>query len=449
VADGLAIDVHEVLAWAQVYLHAGRAALASRTSAGDPVAGATTRCDAHVADRKGDDGPGRGSAGTEGGQGGGASPPVTFSAVAGPRADLDRVQREWQDIVGPDLAARTRPPELHPPPTPAADTDTAAFRIAEFRHDPGIGGELVLRVRRGLRERGLTDVIAEEGFYLQPAARPGGAGGLRNRPAGNKVGAGPAPRWETVWWQGDLRAYDAFQPTPVPVGALGAEPLRQLKGRPRIALIDSGDERAQQQHLGPGRGEPRDALGHGSSVGDLIRLAHQESNDGVEADLECYQVFYGGAEVARSVDIALAMSFAIAAGFTIVVLPLIATVSPEDRYGWDHHHSLMRATIDGTGRQTHHMPVFVCAGGNMRGITMRLPATLPGAVVVRATDWNKALAGYNSRTPQPPPCLVDALGGDTGRPLGYRGPIGAAGTPCFGTSFSTALVAGTLVARNR
>jgi hypothetical protein len=105
VADGLAIDVHDVLAWAQVYLHAGQAALASRTPAGDPVAGATTRCDAQVADRQGADDPGGGAAGTEGGQGGGVSPPVTFSAVAGPRADLDRVRQEWQDIVGPDLAA--------------------------------------------------------------------------------------------------------------------------------------------------------------------------------------------------------------------------------------------------------------------------------------------------------------------------------------------------------
>jgi hypothetical protein len=262
---------------------------------------------------------------------------------------------------------------------------------------------------------------------------------------GNNAGAG---RWETVWSQGDLREHEAFQPTPMPAGALGAEPLRQLKGLPRLALIDSGDERAREQHLWPA-GEPRDVLGHGSSVGDLIRLAHQTSHDGVEADLECYQVFHGGAEVARSVDVALAMSFAIAADFAIVVLPLIATVSAEDRYGWDHHHNLMRATIDGTARYMHHMPVFVCAGGNLPGIPMRRPATLPGAVVVRATDWNKGLAAYNARAPQPPPCLVDALGGDTDRPLGYRGPPGAAGTPCFGTSFSTALVAGTLVARNR
>lgn len=373
---------------------------------------------------------------------------MTFSAVAGPRANLDRVQQEWQDIVGTDLAARTQPPELLPPPPSVADTDTAAFRIGEFRHDPGIGGELVLRLRSGLRERGLTDVVAEEGFFLQPAARAGGAGGARGRSAKNKAGTVPAPRWETVWWQDDLRAHHAFQPTPVPVGAVGAELLKQPKDGLRLALIDSGDERARQQHMGPGPGEPRDALGHGSSVGDLIRLAYRESHDGVEADLECYRVFHADAQVARSVDVALAMSFAIAAGFTIVVLPLRASVPAEDRYGWDHHHSLMAAAILGTGRQTHHMPVFVCAGGNIAGRPMGEPATLPGAVVVRATDWNKALAPYNSRTPQPPPCLVDALGGTTGRPLGYCGPVGAARDACFGTSFSTALVAGTLVQRS-
>lgn len=232
-ADALAIDVHEVLAWAQVYLHAGRAALASRTPAGGPVTGSTTRCDAQVADKQGDDGPGGGSAGTEGGKGGSASPPVTFSVVAGPRADLDRVREAWQDIVGTELAARTQPPELLQAPPSVTNTDMAAFRIAEFRHDPGIGGQLVLRLRGGLRERGLTDVVAEEGFFLKPA---GTAGGAASASTENEAGTVPAPRWETVWWQDDLRAHQAFEPTPVPVGAVGAELLKQPNKLPRFAL---------------------------------------------------------------------------------------------------------------------------------------------------------------------------------------------------------------------
>jgi len=451
-ADALDSDVHQVLAWAQIYVNAGRVALRpgsqGKTPAIDSMADSATQGDPRVADRHCGDAPAGGSAGSEIGQGGDGSSPVTFSAVAGLRADLDRVQQEWQDIVGIEFAARTRVPELLAPPPSVEDTDPAAFRIAEFRHDPGVGGQLVLRVRGGMRERGLTDVIAEEGFFLQPAAGVGGAGDAQQAP-GKKASNAPAQRWETTWWEKDLRDHQAFLATPVPAGALGAELLKQVAGESNFALIDSGDERAQEQHMGPGLDEPRDAIGHGSSVGDLIRLAFRTSHNGMEAHLECYQVFHGGAKVARSVDVALAMSFAIAARFTIVVLPLIASVPAEDRYGWDHHHSLMRAAIDGTGRQTRHMPVFVCAGGNFTGRPMSEPATLPGAVVVRATDWNKTLASYNSLAPQPPPCLVDALGGDFGRPLGLCGPIGAAETGCYGTSFSTALVAGTLAARNR
>lgn len=392
--------------------------------------------------------PGGGSVGTENGQGGGGPSPVTFSAVAGALADLQRVQQEWQDIASADFAERTSPPQLLPPPPTVTDNDTAAFRIAEYRHDPGIGGALVLRVRDGLRERGLTNVVAEEGFFLQPAAKADAAGVAQHEAAAEKQGVAPAHRWETVWWENDLRAHQAFVPRPVPVGALGAELLKNLKGGLRLALIDSGDERALRQHMGPGPGEPRDPLGHGSSVGDLIRLAYRESHE-EEASLECYQVFHRGAEVARSIDVALAISYAIAAQFTIVTLPMIAAVPPEDRYGWDHLHSLMRAAIDGTGQQPQHMPVFVCAGGNIAGRRMSEPATLPGAVVVRATGWNNILATYNSRTPQPPPRLVDALGGDFDRPLGHLGPIGAANKRCYGTSYSTALVAATLVARNQ
>jgi hypothetical protein len=141
----------------------------------------------------------------------------------------------------------------------------------------------------------------------------------------------------------------------------------------------------------------------------------------------------------------MAMLFAMHARFTIVVLPLIATVSPADRPGWDELHNVMAAAVARTGGEIDTMPVFVCAGGNFVGNPMRLPATLPGAVVVRATDWSRELASYNSRAPVPPPCLVNALGGERDRPLGRRGAVGVAATECYGTSFSTALVAGTLV----
>lgn len=448
-ADALGVHVRDVLAWASAYLEAGRAVFRSETPAGNPFAGRTGRCDPGCADESDGDEVSGDATGPMAAYPGGGSPPVTFSAVAGTRADLGRVQQEWQDIVGTDLTARTQPPEFLPAPPGVADRLASAFRIAEYRHDPGAGGGLALRVRRGLRERGLVGVIVEEGFFLEPAAGAVGAGGATGKAAVRKAGVAAAPTWETVWWRDDLRAHEAFQPTPVPPGALGADLLRRNDGASRVALIDTGDERAGRQHLGPDPGERRDAIGHGTSVGDLIRLAYGESHDGAAADLECYRVFHGGAPVARSVDVALALSFAIAARFTIVVLPLFATVAPEDRYGWDHHHSLLAGAVEGTGRQTGHLPVFVCAGGNMTGVPMRLPATLPGAVVVRATDWSNMLTAYNSRTPLPPPCLVDVLGGDLLRPLGYRGPPGTPDKACFGTSFGAALVAGTLVARTQ
>lgn len=207
----------------------------------------------------------------------------------------------------------------------------------------------------------------------------------------------------------------------------------------KIAVVDTGDEGADRQtafeQFSIHDEDPVDAIGHGTSVGSLIRLAARGHK------VHSLRVLQSGERLVRSSMLLDALSEATGSGadFQVVCIPQRAEISTEERRRVLGLQRILHQQ-DNSGFPT---PVVVCAAGNGgRGQSMSFPALVPGVVVARALTWAGDIASYNCALPHGANlCIIGAFGGVETDPMGTRARIGKPVTPLFGSSYAASLIA--------
>ncbi|MFE4967565.1 S8/S53 family peptidase [Streptomyces sp. NPDC056660] len=362
------------------------------------------------------------------------APAADFSVFAGRLPTLQRALDLWPRLIeGPPLRLRSAP-VLMPFPQGMEAESAHAVRIAVVRHAPEDAVELVRRVRAAMQRWDVTGVVFEPGYFFTPVS-------FDPPTAGRRAGGG---QW-TIQWHRDHQA-DLFarQPVVLPSAALGARWVSGWNSTRRIALIDTGDESADdqmafQRNAFPGKEKPVDHNGHGTAMGSLIRAVAPH------VTLRSYRVFEPGTIRAESVNALCALNVAVnSREVQVICLPQRAEVSIDDMVV----EGALRMVLHQHQEQGQYTPVVVCAAGNQApDHLMSVPATLPGVVVCRGLDRQGLPAPYNCLPPaEVQPHYLDALGGLQEDPLGTLCRSGHKAAALYGSSCATAKIAATLAA---
>lgn len=165
-------------------------------------------------------------------------PPIDFTTVVAEGRDIAVLNAEWSTVVR-ELGYAIGPPSLMPFPKEAEGrtiSDPQALRVAVVRHPPGLGRAVATVVGKHLFRSAIAPFLAEPGFWLEPA--------------------GPAPKassedtvsWSIIWNADRIPLMKRF--------SSASSDLRQVartgvRGNlhPTILLIDTGYERADEQHV--------------------------------------------------------------------------------------------------------------------------------------------------------------------------------------------------------
>ena len=159
---------------------------------------------------------------------------------------------------------------------------------------------------------------------------------------------------------------------------------------------------------------PQDWHGHGTSLGDLIRLRAPK------AAVAALRVFEPGSPYSASPALLAALNWALhpIAGADVVCVAQRAEVS--DDHG--EHVAVILSILRRAVTDGFPLPVAVCAVGNSRRRRgrdlMALPATAPGVLAVRAVGWRGNPLDYNCQLPLGTVVdMVDAYGGEKRDPI--------------------------------
>jgi len=358
-------------------------------------------------------------------------PPVGFSTLVGPGPALAEVTARWSALLGqglPDVAV----PTIMALSESAAPYGSRALRVAVIHHPIGLGRALVNRLSTRLAQYGLADVTAEEGYYLETAA-------AAHRPP--PVGSGS---WSVRWHPEHIELLRRPPRIELSDRVFGAAALGHWVRPGPIGLIDSGDEGAVTQICcrddASDFEQPWDPIGHGTSVGSLLRLGAP----GVQ--VHSFRVMEMNEEQAASSSMLGAVNEATLkiGSLKVVCIPLRARIGRES---WGRYQQLRRI-VEHNATAGADLPVVVCAAGNIRGEQgklMSFPAVVPGFIVALGLDWSGKVANYNCAAPprvQLNPAY--AYGGMHNRPLGVRQRRGSPPVPLYGSSYASALVAAAL-----
>src|SRR6266542_2746754 len=319
-------------------------------------------------------------------------PPVDFSTLVGSLSEVESVIGRWDQLVDAITLRRMVPPRVLPLSRTAQEYADDILSVAVIVHPPGLGRRLVAGLRDQLPRFGLGGVVADMGYFLSPVATPAASPG----------DASTRQSWSVTWRPEHLD--DLLRPIPLslPPAVLGASSVPTWPRERKVALLDTGDEGATRQ-VGfeldhSGEENPSDSSGHGTSVGDLIRVAASHT--------------------------------------------MVDSISVEERY---QQHRVQRM-IDGYAGSGTRVPVLVCAAGKYcPNELIDYPATVPGVVVAMGLDWSGEIADYNCPPlPGTDPFVVGAYGGVEHDPLGTISRPGIANRTLYGSSYATALVAATV-----
>jgi hypothetical protein len=357
--------------------------------------------------------------------------PVAFSTLVARSEILERIVEQWGSISQSSGMPGVPVPNVLPLSAAAAPFAQGALRVAVLRHRPGLAPTVVAALRTQLERTGISDVLVEEGYFLEPAARRGTA----PRPA-------TGPPWSVQWRPERLSMLREPISVALPATVIGAAFIDGLANTRRIALIDTGDEGCAGQiccedyYFGPE--QANDQHGHGTTVGGLIRLAAPD------AKVDCYRVFRPPEEFAESGMLLNAVNHAtlMSGEYAVVAIPARAVIGKAHEGRRD---SIHRIISHNAGRGLP-MPVVVCAAGNHKDQPMSYPAVVPGVVVALGLDWAGDRADYNCREPAGAGVYtVGAYGGVRHDSLGTATRPGRKAVDCYGSSYATALVAASLL----
>ncbi len=358
--------------------------------------------------------------------------PVAFSTMVARGAVLERIVREWGPISEGSGLPGLAPPTIVPFSPAALPFARDALRVAVLRHRSGSAPTVVAALRAQLDRAGVPDVLVEEGYFLEPAARRGTAA------APPCIG----PPWSVRWRAEHMPELRQPVPVTLPDTVIGAAFIGALAGVRRVALIDTGDEGCAGQiccedhYFGPE--ERSDQHGHGTTVGSLIRLVASD------AEVDCYRVVRPTEELAESGMLLSAVNEAtLTSGrYAVVAIPQRAVIGKAHEGRRDSLHRI----IDHNAAHGLPMPVVVCAAGNLKGQPMSYPAVVPGVVVALGLNWAGERADYNCHAPPDVTVYtVGAYGGVRNDTLGSATRPGSKAFDCYGSSYATALVAASLL----
>jgi len=352
---------------------------------------------------------------------------IDFSSLVGPVNALERVIEEWAPLVGTRLRSVTSP-RILPLPPGAEEYGSHVLRVAAVRHEVNLGPALIRRLRAQLRLLQISDVVAELGYFLAPTAA--------------RDAFGAAESWSVSWEARHLDMLRRRFEVPLATDVLGAAFAGHWEFPRRIALIDTGDAGAAAQ-LGFDMEstkveQPGDHYGHGTAVGSLIRMTAPQ------AELHSYRVMRTGENLVESTVLLNAMTSATMTigEYHVVAIPQRATLSTRAR-GQD---DAMQRIVRQNAARGYPTPVIVCAAGNFGPHErMDYPAIVPGVVVAVGLDWSGRPASYNCRAPAGVSVhCVGAIGGIQKDPLGTMAGPNRSARALYGSSYATALVAGSL-----
>ena len=291
--------------------------------------------------------------------------------------------------------------------------------------------QLIRRVCRARNEAGRWPVACRRARGRGGDAAPA----LSGRAGRGPVDPGREHHFPPVW----VLVGNAAIGLPVVLGAAFAGHWEFPR---RIALIDTGDAGAAAQ-LGFDMEstkveQPGDHYGHGTAVGSLIRMTAPQ------AELHSYRVMRTGENLVESTVLLNAMTSATMTigEYHVVAIPQRATLSTRAR-GQD---DAMQRIVRQNAARGYPTPVIVCAAGNFGPHErMDYPAIVPGVVVAVGLDWSGRPASYNCRAPAGVSVhCVGAIGGIQKDPLGTMAGPNRSARALYGSSYATALVAGSL-----
>jgi hypothetical protein len=362
-------------------------------------------------------------------------PPATFTSLVGALGDLAAMADHWNSRAAAVLR-NLSPPRvlLHPGEDASPQGRPTDMRVAVLEHPAGVAGTVVPALIELASDVAVGSVAVDPGYWLSPVTR-----GMRGSPP-----HASAPVWTTNWNRRHLPKLRGFPAPALPRTVAGA----WATGRSRVLLIDTGDSRAVRQasflvqRINTQDHPPRDWHGHGTSIGDLVRL--RAPNAAVTA----LRIFAPGSRYSASPALLAALNWALhpIAGADIVCVAQRAEI------GNDHaeHLAVVLTILEHAVREGFPLPVVVCAAGNSRGRRMvewmSLPATAPGVLAVRAIGWRGDLLRYNCVPPRGATVdLVEAYGGEEHEPIGMTA-APSSEVRMIGTSYAAALVVGALAA---
>ena len=373
-------------------------------------------------------------------------PPVGFTSIIGALADLNAMAEQWERRPSSVLGA-LGPPRvlLHPGETELPRGGSADMRVAVLEHPAGLSGAIGPALRELAAASGDSRVDVDAGYWLGPASY--------KKPETPQ--SGEAPLWTTTWNEDHLEVIQHFAAPVLPETVAGRASARREpgqagrpeRGRSRVLLIDTGDERAAHQdaflvrQINTPDVPPRDWHGHGTSLGDLIRLRAPA------ATVAALRVFEPGSAYSASPALLAALNWALhpLSGADVVCVAQRAEISADHRAHADVIMSILRHAV----AQGFPMPVVVCAAGNARRKggqdLMALPATAPGVLAVRAVGWQGKPLDYNCQAPRGAAVnIAEAYGGEVDDPIGVTKAVPRPELWMVGTSYAAALVAGAL-----
>ncbi|WP_344452885.1 S8/S53 family peptidase [Actinocorallia aurantiaca] len=310
------------------------------------------------------------------------------------------------------------------------------MRVAVVEHPAGISGALARTLRTYVARIATSRVDVDPGYWLEPAARVA-------RSAVNP----PVPKWTTLWNEERQAVVRGFPRPRLPVSVAGAHGAESLKQPTRVLLLDTGDLRAVRQEIFLlGQSDrpddpPPDWHGHGTSLGDVIRLRAPK------AIVTALRIYEPEARYCASATLLAALTWALHhfAGADVVCVAQRAVIT-------EPHASHVEVLERILGHAVAHKltaPIVVCAAGNSPGgrELMALPAIMPGVVTARAIGWSGNVLPYNCRLPRDQRVdIVDAYGGEESDPIGVTADPGHGAVRMVGSSYAAALVTGALAA---
>jgi Subtilase family len=400
-----------------------------RVGTSQDAAGLATRQDLWFSGRSAGDPPGRRLFET-------GLPAVNFTCIVGALDDLVVIVQGWGSMASPLLESLEAPHILlHPNEEFEPRGIGNEPRVAVLEHAAGLAPTVAQELRAVVPPR----VSVDPGYWLTPATWPAPTSGAPKQD----------PLWTTRWnerWRATLQR---FPPPPVPPTVAGGRAFGGRRGPGRVLLVDTGDQRAQEQNaFVEGRVyvedvPPRDWHGHGTSLGDLIRLRAPK------ATVHALRVFTSQDVYSASKALLNALTYAVhpVSEVDIVCVAQRALVTDEDR----SHAATIALILGRGGARGAAMPIVVCAAGNVprdrQRAPMELPATAPGVLVARGIGWDGRPLDYNCHPPRSMVVqMVDAYGGEKGDEIGVTEARDQKRVLMVGSSYAAALVAGALAA---